>query len=893
MIQKPTYEELKHKVEELEESEKKYRHLFETAMVGMYRTRIDDGKFLAANQTLAELMGYDSIDQFISEYVTSKHYTDPKRREELLYQIQSKGRVDGFEIEMTRADGSLVQIAISSAAYPKRGYLEGVVIDITRRKQAEEALRESENKYRTLTNNLNVGVYRNTVGPKGKFIEANPAIVKLFGYDSKEEFFKVSVSDLYRNSDDRSKFNIKILQEGAVRNEELNLLKKDGTSFIGSVSAVAVKDENGEVKFFDGIIEDISERKRVEEALRNERSEKETILDNLVDHVVHQDLEHRILWLNQAACKSVGMTRDDLVGHHCYEIWAQSDRQCEDCPVDVAMVTERLCEQEKTTPDGRAWFIRGMPIRDADGTIVSAIEITQDITERKQAEKALLESEEKYRNIFENVSDFLYFHDLEGNFIETNFAFKKEYGLDENTLTYPHLRDMMPEQYKPEFDDYLKRIQENGKDEGLLSVITKDGRELVIEYKSSLVCDSRGTPIGAQGAGRDITERIQAGKDKKRLEAQLQQAQKMESLGTLAGGIAHDFNNLLMGIQGRTSLMLLDTDSYHPHFEHLKGIEEYVKSASDLTRQLLAFAREGKYEVRPTDPNEIIQKSSEMFGRTKKEISIYRKKQENIWTVEVDRSQIEQVMLNLYVNAWQSMPGGGELYIGTENVMLDDDFVKPYDVKPGKYVKVSVTDTGVGMDKATQVRIFDPFFTTKEMGRGTGLGLASVYGIINNHGGIIKVSSEKGEGATFDIYLPATEKGLIKKEDPDKKILKGSETILLVDDEEMILKVGKQLLENFGYTVLTARSGKEAIEIYQRDMHKIDMIVLDMIMPGIGGGEVYDRLHEIDPNIKVLLSSGYSIDGQAKEILARGCTGFIQKPFNMKDLSQKLREILK
>jgi signal transduction histidine kinase len=225
----------------------------------------------------------------------------------------------------------------------------------------------------------------------------------------------------------------------------------------------------------------------------------------------------------------------------------------------------------------------------------------------------------------------------------------------------------------------------------------------------------------------------------------------MESLGTLAGGIAHDFNNLLMGIQGRTSLMVMDKDYSHPDFEHLKGIEDYVKSAADLTRQLLGFARGGKYEVKPTDINEMIKKSSSMFGRTKKEIKIHEKYQKDVWTVEVDQGQIEQVLMNLYVNAWQAMPGGGELYIETENVTLNEDYVKPYQVEQGNYVKISITDTGVGMDEATRQRIFEPFFTTKEMGRGTGLGLASVYGIIKNHGGFINVYSEKGEGTTFNI----------------------------------------------------------------------------------------------------------------------------------------------
>jgi len=258
-----------------------------------------------------------------------------------------------------------------------------------------------------------------------------------------------------------------------------------------------------------------------------------------------------------------------------------------------------------------------------------------------------------------------------------------------------------------------------------------------------------------------MTEKKQAAREKEKLQAQLQQAQKMEAIGTLAGGIAHDFNNLLMGIQGRTSLILADIGSDHPHFEHLTEIEKYVGSAAELTRQLLGFARGGKYQVLPSNLNELIEKSSRMFGRTKKEITIERKYEEELWTVEVDRSQIDQVLLNIYVNAWQAMPTGGTLSIQTENVYLDKKFVKPYNTSPGDYIKVTIKDTGVGMDDKTLKMVFDPFFTTKEKGRGTGLGLASAYGIVKNHDGIITVRSKKRQGATFNIYLPASKKAVV------------------------------------------------------------------------------------------------------------------------------------
>ena len=383
----------------------------------------------------------------------------------------------------------------------------------------------------------------------------------------------------------------------------------------------------------------------------------------------------------------------------------------------------------------------------------------------------------------------------------------------------------------------------------------------------------------------DITE-------KKKLEAQFQQAQRMEAIGTLAGGIAHNFNNVLMGIQGNASLILLGKTSDRPDYERVTNIEQGVLSGAELTKRLLGFARGGRYEVKPTDLNELIKTQNRMFGKTKKEITIRGKYQDNPWTVEVGQGQIEQVLLNLYINAWQAMPKGGDLYIQTENVTLDEDYTKPFNVTPGRYVKISIADIGVGMDEETQKRIFEPFFTTQKIGLGTGLGLASAYGIIKNHGGIIDVDSKKGEGTTFTIYLPASEKEIVKEEKVPEKVLKGTETILLVDDEDTIIDVGVEILAELGYTVLLARSGKEAIEIYKKKKDKIDIVILDMIMPGVGGGETYDRMKEINPNAKVLLSSGYSINGQATEILDRGCNGFIQKPFNMRAFSQEVRKIL-
>ena len=513
---------------------------------------------------------------------------------------------------------------------------------------------------------------------------------------------------------------------------------------------------------------------------------------------------------------------------------------------------------------------------------------------RREADSELRESSEKYRTILESIEEGYFETDLNGNLTFTNDPFCKILGYPRNQLLGMNAREYTTPDTAEKISRIMEQVKQTRRPEDVsdYDVIRKNGRKAVLELSISLLTEKNGKPAGFRGMLRDVTRRKETEEEKRLLETQLQQAQKMESIGTLAGGIAHDFNNILMGIQGNATLMQLKIESEHPNYEKIKNIEKFVLNGTELTKQLLGFARRGKYLVKITDLNDVIEKSSSLFARTKKEIQVHTDLHDEIWAAEVDSGQIEQALLNLYVNAWQAMPEGGDLYLKTRNNMLDSSYVKPFKVEPGKYVEISVSDTGVGMDRETRKRIFEPFFTTKEMGRGTGLGLASVYGIIKSHGGYIDVTSEKDKGTTFTIYLPASEKEVVREKTVPAEMLRGTGTILLIDDEKMILDVGCELLEELGYTVLSALSGREALDIFQKNSDKIDLVIMDMIMPGMGGGETFDRLRNINPNIKVLLSSGYSVNGQASKILRRGCDGFIQKPFNLNQLAEKIGKIM-
>jgi two-component system, cell cycle sensor histidine kinase and response regulator CckA len=508
----------------------------------------------------------------------------------------------------------------------------------------------------------------------------------------------------------------------------------------------------------------------------------------------------------------------------------------------------------------------------------------------------------KYKYMVENSPDLIYQLDPEANFSFVNEAVTRLLGFEPQELIGKHYNTIVCQ------DDWKKsqwlfnerRTGERATAGVELRLLVKTGAPqcqllgkeyITVELKATGMYDD-GEPgsnnngfMGTYGVARDVSYR-------KQLEAHLNQSQKMEAIGTLAGGIAHDFNNLLMGIQGYTSLMLADTNLIDRNHSRLMHIEEHVQSGAELTRQLLGFARGGKYDLKSSDLNLLIKKTASMFGRAKKEIKLNLDLRENLWSASIDRGQIQQVLLNLYVNAWQAMPKGGEISVRSANVEIHGQESLDIGLQSGRYIQISVTDTGEGIAKELLQRIFEPFFTTKERGRGTGLGLASSYGIINNHGGSIKVHSEPGLGSTFVVYLPATMTSAFEEKISQTKIRSGRETILLVDDEINVIDVTEEMLQSVGYKVLTARSGMEAIELYKKHRKEIDLIILDMIMPGLGGGETFDCVRAIEPNARVLLSSGYSLKGEAKEILNRGCNGFIQKPYSLAQLSEKLNEIL-
>ena len=760
----------------------------------------------------------------------------------------------------------------------------------TQRLEAEAALRQSEARYRELVEGANSIILRRDA--EGRILFFNGFAQRFFGFSEAEVLGKNVVGTIIPPVDSAGRDLAAMVRDVAVhpelyaQNENENM-RKDGSRVWVRWANRIITNEAGGVEIL-GIGQDITDRRKAEAALRESEEKFRKAFFTSPDAVNINRLEDGLyVSINEGFTRITGYTESDLAGRTSLEanIWANpEDRKRLVAGLRKEGEVRNLETLFRLKSGDLRYGLMSASVIDLAG-VPHVLSITRDITERKLEEERFRESMELFLAVFNHVQAGIVLIDTATHtIVSVNPLAAKLCNVPQREMLGKgcHRFICPAEMGKCPITDLGQQVDNSER-----TLINGQGREIPILK----------TVIPVRISGRDyLLESFVDLTERQRLAGQLLQAQKMEAIGTLAGGLAHDFNNLLMGIQGVSSLMMLDFDPSDPRYERLKMIEEQVKSGANLTRQLLGFARGGRYEVKPTDFRELIGKTAGLFGRTHKEIEIHRRDEADLWIVEADQGQMEQVLLNLYVNAWQAMPAGGSLYLETQNIHLTERDLLPEGGQPGRYVKISVTDTGMGMDERTRQRVFDPFFTTKAIGgRGSGLGLAMVYGIIQGHRGRISVYSEPGKGTTFNIYLPATGKR-VDDEQPAtaevRRIVGGQETILVVDDEAIVLAMSREMLRHLGYRVYSAGSGQEALALFLERREEIALVVLDMVMAGTSGGETFDRLREIDPAVRVLLASGYSVNGQAQKILDRGCLGFLQKPFTLEVLSRKIREAL-
>ena len=577
----------------------------------------------------------------------------------------------------------------------------------------------------------------------------------------------------------------------------------------------------------------LAENKVLREKLRLLEKEKEAwrktqFIANAADQLLTMiDRNYVYESVNQAYCRARGQRHEDVIGNSVAAVWGKDQFDAIIKPrLDNCFAGKVTISEDWFKFDGRelrCYQVTYNPYRDDSGQVTHAVVVTHDITarkhaeagmkkandrlerrvqqrtealeqvnnqlrneieERKRVEKALRESEDRYRSVSRDMPAMVCRYLPDGNLTFANVRFKNHFHVSDEHLVNTNIFSFFSDTERLRMKNRLQRLRPDKPMviyEQCTQTETADNQWR--QWTDRALFDEQGNAMEYQSVSIDITE-------KKNVESKLQQAQKMEAIGTLAGGIAHDFNNLLMGIQGNLSLMDLDVKHGHPLYENIRSIEQLVDSGANLTRQLLGFARGGKYVVKPVNLNEVVTKTAALFSRTRKSIRIHETYEPNLYMVSADRGQIEQVLINLYLNAWQAMSEKGDLYLETQNVTIDEKFVKPFEISYGDYVRVSVTDTGRGIDPTISHRIFDPFFTTKEFGCGSGLGLASVFGIVKNHDGIVDFESQAGRGTTFSVYLPVSQKTSKEKAPAREGILNGPETILLVDDEPYILDVG-------------------------------------------------------------------------------------------------------
>jgi two-component system, cell cycle sensor histidine kinase and response regulator CckA len=519
--------------------------------------------------------------------------------------------------------------------------------------------------------------------------------------------------------------------------------------------------------------------------------------------------------------------------------------------------------------------------------------LRRQIDKETKFKNQLIHHNEKYRQILESIQEGYFETNLEGKITFCNKALLDISGYTRKTLIGAIFSDFTPPRTARAMQAVFGKVYKSGKDAKVSNyeVFHKNGHTLIIEFAAALTKDQKGKPVGFRGVFRDVSKQVKAEERERRVRSQLQQAQKMEALGTLAGGLAHGFNNVLMAIQGSLSIIRMNPPNDPDMKKQLARINQSAEKGGRLAREILSFAKVGKYVVMPTDLNKILKSTSKMFLRSNTRLKIHEIYEKRLRQTQVDRVQIGQVLLSLYMNAAEAMPDGGDLYLQSENVYLDEMYLQPFAGAAGWYVKISVTDAGQGLNEEAKRRIFEPFFSPYRPIRYEGMGLAAAYGTIKSHNGFINVYSEEGHGTTFTIYLP-----VIKKESPGVPVETHSnnvrETVLIVDDDPLTSQIGRDILERQGYRVMMAQNGREAIEIYADYQDQINLVLLDVIMPDLNGDQVFPKLKKRNPNILVLVASGYNVNRQITSMLNNGCVGFVQKPFQSQTLSAKVRMAL-
>ena len=884
-------------------SEIRMKKIIQSSPIGLVISRMADGQILDVNESYLSICGYNREEVLGKTSMALNMFVNMQDREHAIHELQSQGIVRDFNCDIRRKSGQIRKVSLSVDCMELDGEecLVTHVIDITERKQAEVKLTVS-------TERLHLALEAAKAGTWEWDLRTNENIwsKELFSvYGLEPDSCKPSY-EAWRQTihpDDREKAE-QVVQEaaqnGTVLNAEWRIVGSDGRERWLMSRGRPVRDAGGQPVRYFGVVMDITDRKQAEEKLRKSRELEQSILSS-VPHGIFGLEDRKIFFANDAIEAVTGWKPEEVIGKDT-RIFFRNDEEWRayGAVIYAKMQSETTFSYEPLTlfvkKDGREMYCRTSFSRIGEYGSNKYVSMVEDVTEAKRTEMALRESERDFRLLVDNAPEAIFIQ-TGMRFAYVNFACMRLYGAGsrEELLGMPVLERFAPDLHAV----ILKRIrllhEENRPASAIEQKHLKMNGELIDVLVSAIPFRFQGD-AGALVFVTDISGSKQMEEEKIRLQEQLLQAQKMESVGRLAGGVAHDFNNMLGVILGHTEMAMAGVEHDDPLWAGLEEIRKAAERSADLTRQLLAFARKQTISPKVLDPNETVEGMLKMLRRLiGEDMDLLWKPGHSVGQIRVDPSQIDQVLANLCVNARDAISGVGKVTIETGNVMMDDAYGRDHlEAAPGAYVMLAVSDDGSGMDKETLGKLFEPFYTTKEVGKGTGLGLATVYGIMKQNNGFINVYSEPNQGTTFKLYFPQymdkTEQ--TRGEATQKPIQGGRETVLVVEDEPAILEMTKLMLEKQGYELLTARTPGEAIEIAGTYGGAIHLLITDVVMPEMNGRDLAAEILSFQPKIRKLFMSGYTADVIARHGVLEEGVHFIQKPFSLGDLAAKVREAL-
>ncbi|MBD3369921.1 PAS domain S-box protein [Candidatus Fermentibacteria bacterium] len=770
-----------------------------------------------------------------------------------------------------------------------------VIRDVTARVQAEEELLDSQKRLQDIA--FSSGDWIWEVDAEARFTFAAGRVKQILGYGPEELIGKTPFELMPENEAKRvgEIFEGIASRKAPVVDLENRNLTREGDIVHILTNGVPLLGEDGELLGYRGVDKDITDRKRRERELRQAEQLYSSVVEGSKDAIIiHQD--GVIKFVNSAACEQTGFSRDELVGREMLSFVVPEDRELAGKRVADKLAGKpvpglyEISVISKEGPPIPVEINAGVIDYDAKPAILVFF---RDLTERKEAEKAIRESEREKQLILDSSPILIAYQNLEHEVIWANRVAVESVNLSMEDKVGRKCYELWAGREEPCADCPVEKAWETG-DHATGQIETPDGRIWLIS--GSPTRDEQGCIDGAVETTLNVTDRIRAERSKALLEDELKQAQKLESIGKLAGGVAHDLNNLLSPIIGYSEMLLQDATVGHRQQRPVREIHDAGLKARELISQLLAFSRKQALELRVVDLNELVANFEKLLRRTIREnIEIDLNLSPLVRPVRADSSQIEQVIMNLVVNAQDAMPDGGRIMIETDVVALDEDYMRSHQgVIPGEYVMLAISDTGVGMNAEVRERIFEPFFTTKGEEEGTGLGLSTAYGIVKQHEGSIWVYSESGRGTTCKVYLPVTREEVPEARKRSKPLenVQGSETILLAEDNQQVRDLALEILELHGYRVLVAENGRQALSQISAAEGSVQLLLTDVVMPDIDGRELYNRISRSNPGLKVLFMSGYTADAIEQQGISEERFSFLQKPFTVQDLLSGIREVL-